>query len=327
VEEGKRYYRLGLFVVVSVTTLAALFFVLGGRKLFQPTYTFETYFAESVTGLEIGSPLRFRGVPLGQVSQILTSAAEYERGVPVAKRHNYIVVRAKVTLSAVEALQVKRDAPELVRMGLRAQTQLAGITGLQYLALDFVNAAKYRPLEFGWTPKYDYVPSLPSLSGEIIANAQAFMGSLGQVDIKNLSVNLNRLLLNVNDKVGSLPLEQLSADTQNVLRNANATIVRVDRLLADVKQSVDNIEVITGSLRGFADRGDVYRTITRIDQTVERLNGLMGDNQYDVRVIVQDLRTTAANLRALSATIKQYPAGALIGGPPERVQLPAESSR
>jgi ABC-type transporter Mla subunit MlaD len=171
------------------------------------------------------------------------------------------------------------------------------------------------------------VPSLPSLSGEIIANAQAFMGSLGQVDVKNLSVNLNRLLVNVNDKVGSLPLEQLSADTQNVLRNANATIMRVDRLLADVKQSVDNVEVITGSLRGFADRGDLYRTITRIDQTVERLNGLMGDNQYDVRVIVQDLRTTAANLRALSTTIKQYPAGALIGGPPERVQLPAESSR
>lgn len=314
-------------MVVSITALAALFFVLGGRKLFQPTYTFETYFAESVTGLEIGSPLRFRGVPLGQVSEILTSAAEYERGVPLAKRRNYIVVRAKVTLSAVEALQVKRDAPELVRMGLRAQTQLAGITGLQYLALDFVNPAKYRPLVFGWTPKYDYVPSLPSLTGAIIANVQAFMGSLSQVDIKNLSVNLNRLLVNLNDKVGSIPLEQLSADTQNVLRNANATIVRVDRMVAAVKQSVDNIEVITGSLRGFADRGDMDRTITRIDQTVERLNGLMGDNQYDVRIIVQDLRTTAANLRALSATIKQYPAGALIGGPPERVQLPAESSR
>ena len=56
-DEGKRYYRLGLFVVVSILALAVLLFVLGGRKLFQPTYTFETYFAESVAGLEIGSPL------------------------------------------------------------------------------------------------------------------------------------------------------------------------------------------------------------------------------------------------------------------------------
>jgi phospholipid/cholesterol/gamma-HCH transport system substrate-binding protein/paraquat-inducible protein B len=327
VEESKRYYRLGVFVVVSISVLAAVFFVLGGRKLFQPTYTFETYFAESVAGLEVGSPLRFRGVPLGQVSEILTSAAEYERDVPLAKRRNYIVVRAKVTLSAVEALQVKRDAPEMVRRGLRAQTQLAGITGLQYLALDLVDPAKYPPLEFGWTAKYEYVPSVPNLTGEIIANAQVFMARLGQVDVKNLSGNLNKLIVNLNDKVGALPLEQFSADTQNVLRNANATVVRVDRLLADLKPTVDNLGAITGSLRGFADRGEVDRTITRINEAVERLNGLMGDNQYDVRVIVQDLRVTADNLRTLSATVKRYPAGALIGGPPEKIRLPDENRR
>jgi ABC-type transporter Mla subunit MlaD len=326
-DEGKRHYRLGLFVVVSVMVLAVLLFVLGGRKLFQPTYTFETYFAESVAGLEIGSPLRYRGVPLGAVSEILTSAAVYERDVPLAKRRNYIVVRAKVSLSAVEAIQVRRDAPEMVKMGLRAQTQLAGITGQQYLALDILDPAKYPPLEFGWTPKYEYVPSAPSSTGEIIAKAQAFMGSLSEVDAKALGENLNRLLVNLNDKVGELPLAQLSAEAERVLSNANATIVRVPPLLADLKQSVDNLGVITGNLRRVADRGELDRTITQIDESTERLNGLLGDNQYDMRVIVQDLRVTADNLRELSATIKRYPAGALIGGPPEQVRLPVEKSR
>ena len=326
-EEDKRYYRLGLFVVVSITALAALFFVLGGRKLFQPTYTFEAYFAESVAGLEVGSPLRYRGVPLGQVSEILDSAAAYERDVPLVKRRNYIVVRAKVDLSAVEAIQVRRDVPELVKRGLRAQTQLAGITGQQYFALDFLDPAKYRPLEFGWTPKYEYVPSAPSLAGEIIAKAQVFIGSLSEVDVKNLAGNLNSLLVILKDKAGQLPLAQVSADMENVLRNANATIVRADRLLTDLKQSVDNVAVVTGSLRGFANKGDLDRTITRIDEAVERLNSLMGDNQYDVRVIVQDLRVTADNLRELSASVKRYPAGALIGGPPEKVRLPTENSR
>jgi ABC-type transporter Mla subunit MlaD len=326
-EEGKRYYRLGLFVVTSVLALALLIFVLGGRKLFQPTYTFETYFAESVAGLEIGAPLRLRGVPLGQVSEILTSGAEYERDVPLVERRNYIVVRAKVTLSAKEAIQVRREAPAMVKMGLRAQTQLAGITGQQYLAVDYLDPAKHRPLEFGWTPKYQYVPSAASLTGEIIANAQLFMGRLSEVDVKNLSVNLDRLLVNLNDKLGALPLGQISADTENVLRNANTTVTRVDRLLADLKPSIDNFAVVTASLRGLADRGDLDRTITRIDAAVERLNGLMGDNQYDVRVIVQDLRVTADDLRELSATIKRYPAGALVGGPPEKVRLSVEKSR
>src|ERR1700745_789147 len=108
-DEGKRHYRLGLFVVVSILTVAVLLFILGGRKLFQPTYTFETYFDEAVAGLKIGAPLRYRGVPLGEVTEILDSAAVYERDVPLAKRRDYIVVRARVTLSAVEALLGKAD--------------------------------------------------------------------------------------------------------------------------------------------------------------------------------------------------------------------------
>src|SRR5215467_10793561 len=326
-EEGKRHYRLGLFVTVSIIAIAVLLFVLGGRKLFQPTYTFETYFAESVAGLEIGAPLRYRGVPLGQVSEIVDSAAAYERDVPLDKRRNYIVVRAKVTLSAVEAIQVRRDAPELVKLGLRAQTQFAGITGQQYLALDYLDPAKHPPLEFGWTPKYDYLPSVPNRAGEILAKAQTFMASLSEVDAKALGENLNRLLVNVNTKIGELPVARLAADADEVLRSANATIVRAEPLVADLKQSVDNLAVITRSVRGVADRGDLDRTVKHIDEGLERLNGLLGDNQYDVRVIVRDLRITADNLRELSATIKRYPAGALIGGPPEKVQLPVEKSQ
>src|SRR5215831_134277 len=326
-DEGKRHYRLGLFVVVSVTALAVLLFVLGGRKLFQPTYTFETYFAESVAGLEVGAPLRYRGVPLGEVSEILDSAAAYERDVPLEKRRNYIVVRAKVTLSAIEATQVRRDAPQLVKLGLRAQTLLAGITGQQYLGLDFLDPAKHPPLEFDWTPKYQYVPSAPSRTGEILAKAQVFVANLSEVDVKKLDENLNRLLVKLNDKVGELPVAQLSADADNVLRNANATIVRAEPLVGDLKQNLDNLTVLTRSLRGVADRGDLDRTLTHIDEGIERLNGLLGDNRYDVRVIVRDLRVTADNLRELSATIKRYPAGALIGGPPEKVRLPVEKSQ
>src|SRR5215471_14808712 len=102
-EEGKRHYRLGLFVTVSIIAIAVLLFVLGGRKLFQPTLTFETYFNESVAGLEIGAPLRYRGVPMGQVSEILTSAVAYADHLPPAQRRNYIVVRATVSVSPAQA--------------------------------------------------------------------------------------------------------------------------------------------------------------------------------------------------------------------------------
>ena len=328
-EEGKRYYRLGLFVVVSITILAALFFVLGGRKLFQPTYTFETYFATSVAGLEIGAPLRYRGVPLGQVSEILTSGATYENDVPLLKRRNYIVVRAKATLSAIDAIQVERDAVDMIRMGLRAQTQLAGITGQQYLALDFLSPPeRFPPLKFEWTPAYQYVPSAPSLTGQIVASAQSLMASLGELDLRHTVQKLDDLVVTLNGKADEVQLAELSSDARTMLKNANTTIARVDRMLADsgLDQSLDNLKAVTQSLRSFTANGNLDHTITRLDEAVERLNGLMADNQYDARVIVQDLRATADNLRQLSATIKRNPAGALLGGPPEKIELPVESS-
>src|SRR5215475_10712523 len=266
-EEGKRYFRLGLFVVVCVTILAAVLFLLGGRKLFQPKFVFETYFDESVAGLELGAPVRFRGVPLGQVSEILTSASTYEKDVPLDKRREYIVVRAKVTISAEEAEQMERNAAQMVKKGLRAQTQLAGITGQQYLAIDFLDPAKYPPLEFQWIPKYPYVPSAPSLTGEIIANAQTFLANLNAADVKTLGQSLNTLVVNLNKKVSEAPVAEL-------FKNANATVERLGRVLA---------------------AAPIDHTLRKIDSAASSLDGLLADP--GLKQTVENIAASSGHLR------------------------------
>jgi len=326
-EEAKRYGRLGAFVVVSLCILATGLFLLGGRKWFQPAFMFETYFDQSVAGLDVGAPVRFRGVPLGHVAAILTSAATYEQSVPLDKRREYIVVRVEVNLSGQEAAQMRRDAESLAAKGLRAQTQLAGITGQQYLALDFLDPKKYAPLPFDWTPRYLYLPSAPSSAGEIIAKAQSFLASLNEADIQRLGQNLNTLVSDLDTKLGEIPVTDLATHLQGTLKTAKSTLSRMDRLLADpsLKQTLDNVAVISARVRQMTDDGELDRLVKDLDDTSERLDALVGDNQYDVRAIVEDLRTTAGNLRALSESVKRYPAGVLVGGPPEKVQLPGHS--
>jgi phospholipid/cholesterol/gamma-HCH transport system substrate-binding protein len=326
-EEAKRYGRLGAFVVVSLFILATGLFLLGGRKWFQPTFMFETYFDQSVAGLDVGAPVRFRGVPLGHVAAILTSAATYEQSVPLDKRREYIVVRVEVNLSGQEAAQMRRDAESLAARGLRAQTQLAGITGQQYLALDFLDPHKYAPLPFDWTPKYLYLPSAPSSAGEIIAKAQSFLASLNEADIQRLGQNLNTLVRDLDTKLGEIPVTDLATHLQGALKTANSTLSRMDRLLADpsLKQTLDNAAAISARVRQITDDGELDRLVKDLDDTSERLDALVGDNQYDVRGTVEDLRTTAGNLRALSESVRRYPAGVLVGGPPEKVQLPGHS--
>jgi phospholipid/cholesterol/gamma-HCH transport system substrate-binding protein/paraquat-inducible protein B len=324
-QEGSRHRRLGVFVVATLAVLAVSLFMLGGRKLFQPTFTFETYFDESVSGLEIGSPVRFRGVPLGQVSEILTSSATYETDVPIGHRRQYIVVRAKINFSADEVRQMEHDVGQMVTRGLRVRTQLSGLTGQQHLAVDFVDPASAPPLPFDWTPAHTYVPSAHSLAGQIIENTQKFLAGLNDADVQALSRNLNTLIVDLDRKVNEVPAAELAASARAVLDDASATFGRIDRLLADgrLEQTIRNLDSASARVDSLlAEGGDVERLVGDIDRAAQRADALLADNQYDVRAIVQDLRTTSANLRTLSDTVKHYPAGALLAGPPDKVQLP-----
>ena len=348
-EERRGHFRLGLFVFVSIAGVAAVLLVLVGRKLFEPTMTFETYFDESVAGLDIGSPVRFRGVPLGQVTNIVLSITEYEPNVPLNKRRNYIVVRATVSMSQDQIRNIGRNAADLIKSGLRAQTQLAGITGQQYLALDVLDPQKYPPLPFEWTPRYLYVPSAPSSTGEIIAGFQSFLASLDKADIPALGQNLNTLIVNLNKKISEVPIAELSTQALAVLRDAHVAVGhvddllskpdveatlhnaasasgRLDGLLADpgLKETVNNVAAVSARLRKLVLSGDMDRLVKSLDAAATRLSGLIGDNQFDVRVIVQDLRVAANNIRVLSDSVKRNPAGVLLGGPPEKVQLPGK---
>jgi phospholipid/cholesterol/gamma-HCH transport system substrate-binding protein/paraquat-inducible protein B len=374
-EKEHRYFRLGLFVILTVAILFTILFILGGRSLFKPTLTIETYFNESVSGLDIGSPVKYRGIPLGSVSQISSSAALYERGVPVGERKAYIVVRMKVSTSQVELQQLKQDIPEYVKRGLRAQTQIAGVTGQLYVSLDDLGPKIPPELPLDWTPEYTYIPSAPSLTSEIVGNAQKFLASLNAADIDTIAKNLNILVETLNRKVDNVRVADLSNQALGLLTDARTTVNRVDRIIAEaplaesldrldnasrrldellanpglnetvdrlasastrvdtlladpgLKRSVDNTAALTASLRDLVEGDGLERTIKNLDQTIQRIDALVGDNQYDVRVIVQDLRATADNLRSLSETAKRYPAGIFLGGPPARQELPWKGTK
>jgi len=347
--DDKRYYvRLGVFVVASLAVLFGVLFILGARSLFEPSVTFETYFDGSVAGLDLGAPVEYRGVPLGKVTAIALGAALYEKDIPVDKRKGYIVVRATLTGARTQIWKKELDA--FVKRGLRAQTQLAGITGQQRLTLDFLDPQNPPPLAFDWKPDYPYIPSAPSVAAELIANLKSVVANLDKADIEQLGRNLNALVVNVNKKLDQIPVAQLSADAAALIKDARSTVNRVDRviaqapldeavrnlaaasarldeLLADpgLKRTVGDVSATTARLRKIAETGELDRIAKSLDRAVQRADALLADNQYDIRGVVQDLRVTADNLRVLSEIVKRYPPGLLVGGPPQKVQLPRES--
>ena len=90
------YFRLGLFVFGGIAALVAVILIFGSGQLFKKSFMVETYVEKSVTGLDVGADVRFRGVKLGQVTAILLSGRVYENEIKLDDRKEYVIVRMRI---------------------------------------------------------------------------------------------------------------------------------------------------------------------------------------------------------------------------------------
>src|SRR4029453_18820826 len=61
---------IGAFVVGAASLLVVAVIALGSGRLFRQTREFVLYFANSVNGLRVGAPVKFKGVEIGSVKDI-----------------------------------------------------------------------------------------------------------------------------------------------------------------------------------------------------------------------------------------------------------------
>jgi hypothetical protein len=138
------YLRVGLLLIGGALLLFGfILFLSGGR--FAKGQVFESYFRESVQGLVVGAAVKFRGVPVGDVTELALASAEYNDGPPddsEATAYHQVVVRYRIDVSK---LGRHPDIEAAVAAGLRARLATQGLTGLAYVELDFARNAAPPP--------------------------------------------------------------------------------------------------------------------------------------------------------------------------------------
>ena len=129
------YFKLGLFVIGAIVAGVVVLVVIGSGRWFQPKLTIETYFNESVQGLDIGSKLKYRGVVIGEVTQIGFTYNKYQQDRPMAQRARYVLVEAQIQPKLLGGragagdLTEQKSADLEIEKGLRMRLAPQGITG------------------------------------------------------------------------------------------------------------------------------------------------------------------------------------------------------
>jgi ABC-type transporter Mla subunit MlaD len=323
-----RYFLIGLFVVGGFAVLSLALIAFGAGQIFRPRIYVETYLDGTVQGVDVGSPVKFRGVQIGKVSQIGFSFNEY--GDPSAEnRYNYVIILMEIDRPMFPGMFSRDLTPMIERNvaeGLRARIEPLGITGMNYIELNYVrDAAQFPKLSFDWTPQHYYIPSAPGQLTSMLDSVNSIMADLKRLNVAELQNGLSTLLDNLNQAVGDAELNKVSADLQGLIaqiqqtvREANIDKVSADlqRLITDLDRSVDDAKIgeVSQDLRKLI--AGVDRSNADLQKMLRNLEPSTRLNAAEVRAILKNLAETTANLESFSASVRQRPSVLLWGSPP-----------
>lgn len=226
---------VGAFVVGAIGLVIFGFTIFGTFEFFAKKASIIMIFEGSAKGLSVGAPIDFRGVPLGEVTEIrglVENVVDIRIAVIGEMNPQGVVEELGLPPPKVPGEYLKK----LIASGLRAQLETQSIlTGQKYIALDF--HPETWPKLYHKSRDHFEIPTIPS-----------------QFDI--LKSNLSALV----SKIENLPLEDLIETTTKTVDQFGKTALTADTLIADVQADA-------GTLTQDAHKvlGDVGRAAQRID--------------------------------------------------------------
>jgi ABC-type transporter Mla subunit MlaD len=323
-ETRQAAFRVGMFVISGIVALLALIFFLSGATL-HPGQKYETYFQESVEGLDIGTAVKFRGVTIGHVTDVGLVIAEYPPNSVAqaeSKAYRQIVVRFTVD---PKKIGTHADVADGIAHGLRAQIEPQGITGLSYLDLSFVSPAAYPVTPVPWTPDSRVVPSIPSTLTQLQDALEQVISSLTRVDLPTMVTQASTLMNTLTNEITTGDAHQAIANANQLLGNLNTTVTQTNlpgtsaaiRNLADGPQTAQIIAQLNQTTAQLAKISAQLPALVAASQaTINQANETTADLQAQLIPILQDMKSTTANLRALSSELSRNPSQVLLGAPP-----------
>src|SRR5437867_9886684 len=129
---------IGAFVVSAIVLVIAGVLLFGGGKFFQEKIPYVMFFDSSVEGLNVGAPVIFRGVQVGQVTEISAIADPQTFDVRIRVKIELVRGVLKVGEEGQRFKDHRKGVEGLVQKGARATLRMQSfVTGVLYVAIDF----------------------------------------------------------------------------------------------------------------------------------------------------------------------------------------------
>ena len=315
----KSHARLGLFLVVVLVVVLASAMLFIQRWRSRAVIAMVTYTSENVSGLEVASPVRYRGVPVGRVSLLR-----------VDPRSNTIEIDFEVfldrlsTIGANVALLRRMADVEGMFPNLRAQVVGNPVTGEAYLLLDRPDEPP-PALQLGFTPDRAYVPSMPTPLAalrdrvpEVLERAEATLQVLREIvaKIPESLERSNQFFTTVERIVQESNLPALSTDSRAFFATTSGQFERMTSEIESVLGTRGTMVTLVDEARAAIKSADLAGTNQAARAAAEQ-STLAAD---DLRRSLPAIRDSLGQLSDLARQLQEQPESVVYGPRPPAVK-------
>lgn len=308
---------IGLFVIGSATILMAAIALFSNQDFFTPKREFVIYFQQSVNGLHVGAPVRFRGIPVGEVIEI-DGLYDPQTGIMIPRIK--IEFRPETLEGAVVHEGEYTLFPALLANGIRASLKSASLlTGQLYVALEFQPDTPERYLGSG----NDEVPEMPSHD----SGFDEALAKLSELPVEEVLVRASGALSAAEDLMRNPDVRESLKHLPVLLQSADETMIEFERfvnrdlslaardaskLLVSTTQSVDELAEILSS----DTLSRVAGVLIQIEETVLLARTRLEKNDplmVEMQSTLTNIRKAARAVRDLAESIEEQPESLLRG--------------
>jgi paraquat-inducible protein B len=325
---------IGLFVIGAVVLVVIAVALFGSGKFLTTRPQYVMFFTGSVNGLQVGSPLQFLGVKIGEVTKISASLDKnLSVVIPVYVEYD------PESLAMPEELRREaqgRNYPfiqKLIAKGLKAQLRMKSlITGQLYVALDFYPDKPIRLV--GLEKRYPEIPTIPSTS-------DVLMATLEKLPISDIADKLLKVTEGVERIVNSPEIKGSIKNLDAGLKDLGVLIRNID---AEVKPLSASLMETSTAARGALSQAEktlafnegipgkmaenFQNTLKKADATLEEMRQAISSYEriadqninlgYDVSKTLKEIEEAARAIRSLTDYLERHPEALVKGKQPTK---------
>jgi paraquat-inducible protein B len=314
--------------MLGLTVALVMYF--GTTNFLNRSTHFILFFDQSVNGLQVGSPVKFRGVPIGSVKTIKIRAKGQRTdstAIPVIIEINRS--RLENELGASSGAFSPESIQDSLDRGLVAQLNLESIiTGQLFVELSFEpdKAAVTRTHLEEIGDIYE-IPTLSSSLDQITSDLAQIIADFEQLDLDVLADNINGLLVSARKMLDGIDSEGISTSVSSAAdeiadfvasREFRESVVTMRGAFEEVRNTAKSFNLSEGPLANTVDTWteQITETLDSLDQLTADASSLLkpgSDLRYELETMLRELGRSARAVRLLSEFLERNP-NALITG-------------